>query len=120
MAGSPALRPSLAAPAPEPAKPAREARVAPEQPAAPPQPPVASGEKAAVYFDEYPDQKAAAAALKTAQAKFGPHVGANKITYTRRNGASWRLRVGNLEPAAAEAICAKVKAAGQTCAVGPN
>lgn len=102
----PALRPAVA-PRPEMRPPVREARLAP-------------GETAAVYLDAYPDQKAAAAALKTAQAKYGPYIGANRLTYTRRNGAGWRLRVGNLDPAAAEAICAKVKAAGQTCGVGPN
>lgn len=108
---------AVAAPAKAPAS---DPRVAPEKPAPALRPPVAPGARVAVYLDQYPDQRSAAAALKTAQAKVGPYIGANRLTYTRRNGGAWRLRVGNLELAAAEAICARVRAAGQTCAVGPN
>ena len=108
---------AVAAPAKPPAS---DARVAPDKPAPALRPPVAPGARVAVYLDQYPDQRSAAAALKTAQAKVGPYIGANRLTYTRRNGGAWRLRVGNLDLAAAEAICARVRAAGQTCAVGPN
>ena len=95
-------------------------RAPPEKPAPAPRPPVAPGARAAVYLDQYPDQRSAAAALKGAQAKFGPSIGANRLTYARRAGGAWRLRVGHLDLAAAEAICARVKAAGHTCVVGPN
>jgi len=113
-----ALAPPSAVVAPSQSSAGDAPRAPPEKPA--PRPAVAPGARVAVYLDQYPDQRSAAAALKTAQAKVGPYIGANRLTYTRRNNADWRLRVGNLAPAAAEAICAKVKAAGQTCAVGPN
>lgn len=125
---APALLEALAPPAPvivapEPASsrsPASESPAPPDQPAPAPRPPVAPGARAAVYLDPYPDQKSAAAALRGAQAKFGPYIGANRLTYARRNGGAWRLRVGNLDTEAAEAICARVRAAGHACAVGPN
>ncbi len=74
----------------------------------------------AVYLDEYPDQKAAAAALPQKSGAYGKIIGsAGKLTYTRRNG-DWRLRVSNLDQATAEALCAKLRGAGAPCSVGPN
>ncbi|MBX9759500.1 MAG: SPOR domain-containing protein [Beijerinckiaceae bacterium] len=45
---------------------------------------------------------------------------AGKLTYSRRGGDAWRLRVTNLDQATAEAVCAKLKGAGAPCTVGPN
>lgn len=109
-----------------PPPPAREvARSAPPERAAPspassPSPSPATGGRVAVYLDEYPDQKAAAAALPQKSGAYGKIIGsAGKLTYTRRNG-DWRLRVSNLDRATAEALCAKLRGAGAPCSVGPN
>jgi hypothetical protein len=84
-------------------------------------PPPAPGAKVSVYLDEYPDQKAAAAALSQKSGAYGKAIGSGgKLTYTRRNGDSWRLRVSNLDQAAAEAMCVRLRSAGAPCSVGPN
>jgi hypothetical protein len=74
-----------------------------------------------VYLDAYPDQKAAAAALSQKSGAYGRAIGsAGKLTYTRRNGDSWRLRVGNLDQSTAEAMCVRLRSAGAPCSIGPN
>lgn len=117
-------------PAEAPPAPARAASAAadrgvvaatPPQRAAPPPPPAAPGEKVAIYLDEFPDQKAAAAALGQKAAAYGKFIGsAGKLTYSRKLGNEWRLRVSNLDQDAAQALCAKLTGAGAPCAVGPN
>lgn len=110
----------------------RQARAAPprvEPPASPAPQRVAAapaftpppGSKVAIYLDEYPDQKAAAAGLSQKAGAYGRHIGsAGKLTYSRRLGNEWRLRVGNLDQAEAQALCAKLSGAGAPCAIGPN
>lgn len=84
-------------------------------------PPPAAGAKVSIYLDEYPDQKSAAAALSQKSSAYGRAIGSGgKLTYTRRNGDAWRLRVGNLDRSAAEAMCARLKSAGAPCSIGPN
>lgn len=102
-------------------------RAAPSSPAPAPQrtaaltPPPAPGARVSVYLDEYPDQKAAAAALSQKSGAYGRAIGpGGKLTYTRRNGDSWRLRVSNLDQAAAEAMCVRLRSAGAPCSIGPN
>ncbi|MFN3889313.1 MAG: hypothetical protein ACK4MV_02865 [Beijerinckiaceae bacterium] len=108
----------------DPPKPVREAaraeRPAPQPAPAVSPPPASSDGKVAVYLDEYPDQKAAAAGLSQKSGAYGKYIGsAGKLTYTRRNG-DWRLRVSNLDRSTAEALCEKLKGAGAPCSVGPN
>jgi hypothetical protein len=75
----------------------------------------------AIYLDEFEDQKAAAAGLNQKQGAYAPLIGsAGRLTYSRRLGNTWRLRVTNLDQTTAEALCAKLKGAGAPCAVGPN
>jgi hypothetical protein len=106
-------------PAPVAVAPAQPSAPAPQRTAALPTP--SEGEKVAVYLDEYPDQKAAAAGLSQKSGAYGKHIGsAGKLTYTRRNGNTWRLRVSNLDQTTAEALCGKLKDAGAPCSVGPN
>lgn len=79
-----------------------------------------AGGRAAVYLDTFPDQKAAAAGLQARAAKYAPLIGGSRVTYSRRSANAWRLRVSNLDPPAAQAMCARIKAAGLECEVGPN
>ncbi len=127
----------------EPAAPRRQARLNPEPEPAPTAKPAAApatrtsaratpedsaagapalrkgGEGAtwAVYFDQFPDMKAAAAQINALQGKYGPHLGGRSLTYAKA-GAGWRMRVSGLTSEAAETICGKVKSAGNACSVG--
>ena len=120
---TPAPAARAAAPQP-PAQPRQPVVVASSQPAAPAREaaaPAPAGGKVAIYLDEFDDQKAAAAGLTQKQGKYAPLIGsAGKLTYSRRLGNAWRLRVSNLDQSTAEAVCAKLKGAGAPCAVGPN
>ncbi len=109
-----------AAPPPERAPLASSPAPAPQRTAAL-TPPPAAGAKVSVYLDAYPDQKAAAAALSQKSGAYGKAIGSGgKLTYTRRKGDSWRLRVSNLEQSAAVAMCVRLKSAGAPCSIGPN
>ena len=70
-----------------------------------------------MYFDQFPDQAAAAARINAMQSKYGPYLGGRSLTYTR-TGGDWRLRVSGLTEDVARGICDKVKSAGSNCAVG--
>lgn len=71
----------------------------------------------AVYFDRFPDQRAAAAQINALQSKYSPHLGGRRLTYTRK-GESWLMRASGLTEEAAGQVCEKVRKAGFACSVG--
>ena len=70
-----------------------------------------------VYFDSFPDQRAAAAQINALQGKYSPHLGGRRLTYTRK-GENWLMRASGLTQEAADQVCEKVRKAGSACSVG--
>jgi len=70
-----------------------------------------------VYFDSFPDQRAAAAQINALQSKYSPHLGGRRLTYTRK-GENWLMRASGLTQEAADQVCEKVRKAGSACSVG--
>ena len=70
-----------------------------------------------VYFDSFPDQRAAAAQINALQGKYRPHLGGRRLTYTRK-GENWLMRASGLTQEAADQVCEKVRKAGSACSVG--
>lgn len=71
----------------------------------------------AIYFDRFPDQRAAAAQINALQGKYGPYLGGKRLTYTRK-GESWLMRASGLTEEEASQVCEKVRNAGSACSIG--